>query len=475
MSKGNSAAPGGMLSLPAVLAFASVSIPIAALQLALSVHLPRYFATSIGLELAIVGAAFGIVRLIDIPIDAMIGVAMDRTRTRFGRYRLWMLLGAPILMAGFYMLLAAPDGVGLGYLVTWLLVMYLGYSGVYLAHLAWAARLAPSYKQRSRVFGAVTGLGVVGAMAVLLIPVVMGELGSTEAEGIRAMIWFIIGAVPVTAFVVLATTREHIAKDHSVNFKARDYLALITRGNVLRLLAADFFVTLGPGWMAALYLFYFRDSRGFSIAEANILLMIYIAAGFAGAPLTAWLANRISKHRALMVNTTIYSSGLMVLPFLPAGNFLIFAPLMFIVGGMAAGFAVMIRALAGDIADELRLESGREWMGLIYAVTNATTKLAQAGAVLFTFNFALTAVGYQAKEGAVNTPEAIRGLELAYIVGPIVFVMLAGLCFVGYRLSADRHEDIRRQLEERDALAEGGSVLESMAGDPEFPPVRTRT
>jgi glycoside/pentoside/hexuronide:cation symporter, GPH family len=467
------AAPPGQLPLAGVLAFASVSIPIAALQLAISVHLPRYFASSIGLELAVVGAAFGIVRLIDIPIDAGIGVAMDRTRTAFGRYRLWMLVGAPVLMAGFYMLLNAPSGVGLGYLVMWLLVMYLGYSGVYLSHLAWGARLAPTYQQRSRIFGAITGLGVIGAMAVLLIPVVMGQQGYTEAQGVRAMIWFIIGATPVTAFIVLASTRETIAKDHSSGFKAADYFTLFRRGNVLRLLAADFFVTLGPGWMAALYLFYFRDSRGFSIAEANVLLMIYIAAGFAGAPFTAWLANRISKHRALMFNTTCYSIGLMILPFLPAGSFVIFAPLMFIVGAMAAGFTVMIRALAGDIADELRLDSGREWMGLIYAVTNATTKLAQAGAVLFTFNFALTAVGYQAKEGAVNTPDAVRGLELAYIVGPIIFVMIAGGCFIGYRLSADRHAEIRRKLSERDAIAEGGNITETLAGDPEFPAVRS--
>lgn len=461
------------LSLPAVLAFASLSIPIAALQLAISVHLPRYFASSIGLELAVVGTAFGLVRLIDIPIDAGIGVAMDRTRTAFGRYRIWMLCGAPILMLGLYMLLAAPGGVGLVYLVGWLLVMYLGYSGVYLSHLAWGARLAPDYSQRSRIFGAITGLGVAGAMAVLLIPILMGGRGFSEAEGIRAMIWFIIGATPLAAIVVLLSTRETIAKDHATGFKARDYLTLLRRGNMLRLLSADFFVTLGPGWMAALYLFYFRDSRGFSIGEANLLLMIYVIAGFAGAPFTAWLANRISKHRALMTNTTLYSLGLMALPFLPAGNFLIFAPLMFVVGAMAAGFTVMIRALAGDIADELRLESGREWMGLVYAVTNATTKLAQAGAVLFTFNFALTAVGYQAKEGAVNTPEAIRGLELAYIVGPIIFVMIAGACFFGYRLSATRHAEIREKLAERDAIAEGGNVLEALAGDPEFPPVRS--
>lgn len=469
------AAPAGSLSLAGVLSFASLSIPIAALQLAIAVHLPRYFATSIGVELVVVGLAFSLVRLIDIPIDAAMGVAMDRTRTRFGRYRVWMFLGAPVLMLGFYMLLSASEAVGLAYLVGWLLVMYLGYSCVYLAHLAWAGRLAPSYEQRSRIFGAVTGLGVLGAMGVLLIPVVASEMfGASEADGVRAMIWFIIGAVPVTAAIVLFSTRERIARDHGAHFRARDYLALLTRPNMLRLLAADFCVTLGPGWMAALYLYYFRDSRGFSIAEANLLLLIYIAAGFAGAPLTAWLANRISKHRALIVNTTVYSLGLIVLPFLPAGDFAIFAPLMFIVGGVAAGFTVMIRAIAGDIADELRLESGREWMGLVYAMTNATSKLAQAGAILFTFNFALVAVGYNAKEGAANTPAAIQGLELAYILGPIVFVMVAGGCFLGYKLSADRHADIRRQLAERDALAEGGSIMEALSGDPEFPAARTQ-
>ena len=107
MPQAKSAAPRANLSLPSVLSFASASIPIQALVLAISVHLPRYFASHVGLELAVVGAAFGIVRLIDIPIDAGIGVAMDRTRTGFGRYRIWMLGGAPVLMAGLYMLLQA--------------------------------------------------------------------------------------------------------------------------------------------------------------------------------------------------------------------------------------------------------------------------------------------------------------------------------------------------------------------------------
>jgi len=462
VSKGN--ASSGPLSLAAVLAFASASIPIAALQLAATVHLPRYFASHIGLSLALVGGAFAFVRFIDIPIDALIGVAMDRTRTRFGRYRVWMAMGAPILMFALYMLLISPEGVGRGYLIGWLLVMYLGYSGVYLSHLAWAGRLAPTYQERSRIFGAITGLGVAGAMGVLLIPIIVTSQGGTDAAGVQMMMWFMIIAAGLTALLVVTSSPERIAQDHGSGFKVADYIALLKRGNVIRILAADFFVTLGPGWMASMYLFYFKDSRGFDTLQANVLLMIYIAAGFVGAPFTAWLGNKLSKHRALMVTTTIYSLGLIAVPLLPAGNFVAFVPGMFLVGAMAAGFTVMIRAITADIADEIRLENGREWMGLMYAITVATTKLATAGAIFLTFNV-LAAVGYQAKEGSTNTPEAIRGLELAYIIGPIVFVMIAGACFIGYKLSAQRHAEIRRLLEERDAQNDPAAALESITGE----------
>ncbi len=464
MSNGNKVAANDALSLPAVMAFASGHIPIAALSLAISVHLPRYFASELGLALTVVGASFALVRFVDIPIDAGLGLAMDRTRTRFGRYRVWMALGAPILMFALYMLLSSPEGVGQGYLFGWLLVMYIGYSGVYLSHLAWAGRIAPTYKERSRVFGAITGLGVFGAMFVLLIPVYLTSQGSTDAESVRAMIWFIIGATGLSTLLVVVVSPEKIAKDQPTRFELKDYWALLTRPNILRLLAADLFVTLGPGWMAAIYLFYFTDSLGFTLAQSNLLLMIYIGAGFLGAPLAAWLANRISKHRALMVNTTVYSLGLILLPTMPKGDFLIFSLVMFLVGAMAAGFTVMIRAITADIADEIRLESGREWMGLMYAMTTATSKLAAAGSILLTFSV-LAAVGYQAKAGTVNTPEAIRGLELAYIIGPIFFVMIAGACFIGYNLTAARHAEIRRQLDEQDALVDPGAAMESLTGE----------
>lgn len=456
---------GARLSLADSLAFASTQIPVGALALAISVHMPRYFASTLGLSLTLVASAFGLVRLIDIPLDPLLGLAMDKTRTRLGRYRSWTLAGVPAMVGGLYMLIHAPPTVGRLYLVGWLLVMYLGYSILLLSSLAWAACLATKYAERSRLFGVFTALGVAGATAVLVVPVIMQKLGHTDGEGVQAMIWFIILATPISAAILLWRIPEAPIREHAQGrFRLADYGALLTRGNVLRTIGADLCCNLGPLWMATIYLFFFKESRGFDTTSANLLLLIYLAAGFAGAPLTARLANRIGKHHALMVNTTVYSLTLITLIFLPKGQFLAAIPTMFVTGAMASGMQVMCRALTGDISDEIRLEGGRDWMGLMYALTNTTTKIAGAASVLLTFNV-LAALNYDAREGAVNTPEAIRGLELAFLIGPIGFVMLGGACFLGYRLSAERHGEIRRELEARDALYEEAPGLQALTGE----------
>jgi Na+/melibiose symporter-like transporter len=442
------------LSLPALLAFASTNIPIFALQVALSVHLPRYFASHMGLSLAAVGAAFALVRAIDIPVDPALGLLMDRTRSRLGRYRPWALAGPPVLMAALYLLMHPPGAVSEAYLVAVLLMMFLGYSAMFLAQLAWAASIAPSYQARSRIFAVIGGLGVVGAIAVLIVPVVLQRLGYSDAQGVEAMIWFVIVSAPLTTVAMVARTPERIAPEAEQRFGLADYARLLARRNVLRLLVSDLCIQLGPNWMAALYLFYFTTRRGFDAGQANLLLLIYVAAGFAGAPITASLAARLEKHGALIACTTTYALAVLATPFIPRGAFAVAAPMMLLAGAAFTGFLVSLRALAADIADEVRLETGREWTGLIFALMNATTKLASAAGIFLTFRV-LAQVGFDPHEGAVNSQAALRGLERAFLSGPVAFVLVGGLVFVGYRLDHRRHADIRRQLEAREAPLAG--------------------
>jgi Na+/melibiose symporter-like transporter len=454
----------GRLPLGLTLAFAATALPLQALAIAVAVHLPAYFAASIGVELAIVGAAFGLARMIDVPIEPMLGLAMDRTRTRWGRYRFWTMVGAPFLVAGLLLLLQADHMVGTTGLVAFLLVMYLGSSTLLLSHSAWASTLAKSYDDRARLFGVMTAVGVAGAVSVLLFPIVMEQLDYSDTEAVRAMIWYLIGLTPVAVLIVIWRTPETVMRDApGARFRLRDYAELVFDRNMSRVIVADLALGMGPGWMAALYLFYSRDFMGFTSGQANILLLVYIVAGIVGAPSLAWLATRIGKHRAVMVAAVIYSLLLFSLPFLPKGSLLAAAPTMFFTGFMAASFNVLTRAMTADVADEMRLRQGKERGGLLYALTTLTNKIAAGAGIALTF-WVLGQTGYDPTR-ADNSPEAVRSLMLVFLAGPIVFVSLGAFSLLGYGLTPARAAETRRQLDARDAALMSAGALEGLTGE----------
>lgn len=458
------------LSMPGLLAFATPGLSIGALAVAVGVYLPRYYAVHFSLGLPVVGLAFMGVRLIDTVFDPLIGVAMDRTRSRLGRYRPWLAAGAPILMLAVFMLFNAPGAVSYAYLIGWLFIYYIGTSLITLSHASWASVIASKYHERSRVFGAIQLISIIGATIALILPIAMARHdGSSGSGDVGAMGWFVFWVAPAGIGLALLRTPERIVPETAgERFRLRDYWEMISRPDMRRIIIAEFCLALGPGWMSALYLFYFHDARGFTIANASLLLFIYIVAGVAGAPSLSFVATRLGKHRTLMCASTGYSLGLVALAFLPRANFLLAAIFMFAMGFLASGFPLLDRAMVADVGDAVRLEQGKSRIGLLYAMI--TTVLKVAGALSIGLSFTVLGwIGYQPKEGAANTPAAIHGMELVYLIGPVVFVMLGGACFIGYKLDSRRHGEIRAELDLRDAMMPTAPVLESLSGEQTVP------
>ena len=454
------------ISWPRLFAFSLPGLGLGGLAVALSVYLPRFYATNIGLSLQAVGVAFMAVRLVDMCFDPVIGVIMDHTRTRLGRYRVWLLGGAPLLAIPVYMLFLAPAGVSLLYLIAWLFIYYLGTSVIALAHASWASVVASKYHDRSRVFGAIQVISTIAAAAVLIAPILI----SNSVRATHYMGWSIVIAIPFGILVASLFTPERIVANHSAEKVTwRDYWEIVSWPEMRRIAAAAFCLTLGPGWMSAMYLYYFTESRGFSFRTASALLLLYIAAGVLGAGALSWLASRLGKHRTLMIASTGYSLGLILIALMPKGALVPASILMFVLGFLASGFVLLGRAMCADAGDAIRLAKGKHQQGLLYAMMTSVEKIASALSIGLTFTI-LGAVGYQAKEGAHNTPAAIHNLELVYILGPIFFVMLGGACYIGYKLDHKRHAEIRAALDERDAQIGPAAVLETLGGDIVMPP-----
>ena len=162
------------------------------------------------------GAAFSVVRLVDICMDPLFASIMDRSRTRLGRYRPWLLISAPLIMAASYMLFMAEPGVSAAYLVGWLIVLYAGMSIMILSQAAWGATLATDYDERARLYGIIQGMAVLGTVLVLLLPLVMaGRAPKGPASGVHVMGWFIMIITPLTvALACLATPERSRAAHH---------------------------------------------------------------------------------------------------------------------------------------------------------------------------------------------------------------------------------------------------------------------
>lgn len=430
-------------------AFAGPTLPLAALGLPIVVYLPEYYANSLGLPLAAVGAAFMGVRLLDILFDPIMGGIMDRTRSRWGRFRPWLAAGAPLLILATWMLFMAERGVGVGYLWFWLIVIYAGMSICVLAHTAWAAVLSSDYNQRSRIYSWWQAGNVVGMILVLVLPPLLESVaGGDHATGIQAMGWFIIILLPLTIGASLARVPEPVAPVERHRAGLREYVGLLKRPTVQRVLVADLLLGLAPGITGALFFFYFERVKDFDKAEAGILLLIYFLSALVCAPVWTALARRMGKHRALTVAGVVYAVVQMAIVILPPGAFWLAVPGLILAGLPFSAGPFLLRSMLADISDEERLATGADRTGLLYAVLAGTAKLGYALAVGITF-VSLDLLGFNA-QGAGDPQSGLLGLQLLFAIAPAVMGLLAAWVCFGYPLDARRHAEIREQLAVRD-------------------------
>ncbi len=443
-------------------AFAAPCLPLAGLGLPLVVYLPEFYASELGLSLSQVGLAFAAVRILDMAFDPFIGGVMDGTRSRFGRFRPWFAVAAPILMLATAMLFMAKPGVTTVYLWTWLLVLYAGVSISSLSQLAWGAAISPEYNERSRIYAWWQGGNVVGMILVLTLPALLPHFGvSGHAAAVGAMGWFVVLLLPLTVGLAVWKVPEPTVTVAREKSGFGEYFKLLKRPSVARILIVDFLVGTGPAITGALFFFYFVRAKGFEKSTASLLLLVYFIGGLAGAPIWTWLAHKIGKHRALAVSSLFYAAVTLGSLAIPHGNVPVGGLMMFMAGITYAAGAFLLRAMMADVGDEVRLDTHVERTALLYALLSGTVKIGSALAVFVTFSL-LGMMGFdpKAKTGDAGLP----GLMAMFTVLPAALAITASAIVAGFPLTAARHGEIRDALAARDLAA----AAPEMGQDPLF-------
>lgn len=431
--------------------YGSLGFPLALLGYPLGIWLPRAYDTYIGIDTAMVGAIIVVAAIFDAITDPAMGYASDSFRSRWGRRRAWVLVGAPFLALALYFLLNPEKGSTVLYLGAWFVFLRLGTTMLGVPYAAWGMELSGEYNTRTRIQSAreiFVLLGLIGAAAVpALVESIHGD-AATAVQVLNAYTWLAVPLLLIITVLVVWRVPEPPPRTNEGKVRFLQSLGLMYQNKIyLRVISIEFLVGGGEAFRNALSLYFMQDYIG--APRAGTLYLVYFLFGLAAIPVWNLLARRYGKHRSLSAAIVLVGAVSIAIFTLDYGQVWPFYVLFAIKGFCFGSFAYLPRAMLADVIDLDTLKSGDARTGGYYSIYGFMTKVAQS--IGGTSLIALAIVGYDTAIDASNGPTELLYLGVLYAIVPTVLFSLAlYLCWT-WPLTAGKHAQLQRLLEAKEA------------------------
>ncbi|WP_162627712.1 MFS transporter [Erythrobacter sp. KY5] len=394
-------------------------------------------------------------RVFDAVTDPVMGVIADRTRTRWGRYRPYLLFGAlPFGLTGFA-IFAAPD-MSTGWLLVWAYITYgltmLAFTAVNVPYSGLLGVISPSAKQRANVtayrmfFSGLAGI-VVGVLATTLIREFGGD---DERTGIMVTMG-VFAAVSVVIYIVtFATTKERIPAVPTNTAIRRDLATLFRTGAWICVVVAAVFGVLSIASRASTARFFFKYVAGddgtpvFLFLDRFGLFLTALAVGqVSGVILGFLLQRKFEKSHLILAGGAIKVVGITAFAMVPLDAIWPQTLAQYFVG-LGFGFLMVLSfSMFTDIAEYIDWKSGQQMTGLTVSASIFGVKVG-TGLGAFAPGIALELTGFvpQGEQSA----EALAGINFAFAILPALALLPAGVAMVFYRLSHSVMDEVERDL-----------------------------
>ncbi len=435
------------ISRSTVWIYGSVSLPLAILGYPIGVWIPRLYSTEMGVSLSLIGWVIFSAAIFDALSDPVMGFFSDKTQTRWGKRRPWMVVGVPIYMFAVWMLLNPSIGVTVVYLGVFFIMLRASTTIFGLPYAAWGLELSAQYHTRTLIQSAREKYVMVGLMTASFIVLLSQELwNDISASFVLSNFSIVIVTIlPLTAFLVVWRVPE-VPVVSVPKTSLKESLGMMYKNKLFsRLLAIEFLIAGGENFRNTLSLFFIQDYIG---AEGiGRLYVIYFGVGLAAIPVWDLIARKFGKHISLagaMIFVGAVSLGCFSLDYGQVTEFYV----LFALKGFCFGaFAYLPRAMLADVVDLDTVRSGHARPASYFSILGFVTKCAASfGGLSLPI---LSLVGFSAASGSVNGPDELRWLGILYAVVPTaVFVVALYLCAT-WPLTANMHARVQRLVEKR--------------------------
>lgn len=424
---------------------------------AFNLFLSFYYTDVVGIKnAAAVGTLLSTIPILVALLNPVIGAVADRTNTRWGKFRPWILWGAlPYGVLG-YVMFTNPDFGPAGKLVyayvTYTL-MLIAYAAINTPYGALMGVMSPSSTDRTSLSSYRFACAFLGALLIgWLVPVLKGWLtpaGGTPADGFRnTMAIFAVLSVGMFLYTFFNTRERVAAPVNQRTSLARDVRDLGHNWPWLVLFFVAFLNLANVGLRSGAGIYYFKYNIGNETALGAFNFVGFLCF-ILGALATKLFTARFSRRKLMIGLTIINALGIGGCYFADPHNL----PLLYalnIIGCFAAGpTPAIVWSLYADTADYGEWKFGRRATGLIFSATVMVQKigLAIGGGMI---GWLLSHYGYVAN--AVQTPRALHGINLLFSLLPGGFALLAGLAVVFYTLDEPQVKQIELDLAARKAV-----------------------
>jgi Na+/melibiose symporter-like transporter len=430
-------------------AYSLPALPVAFIYLPLPILIPPFYSQQLGLSLTTLAAFLLMAKVFDFVIDPVLGRLSDRTRTRWGRRRPWMVAGAPLMMLGSALLFLPPQGIDGWYLLASIMTVYLGASMLGLAYSAWGAEVVQTYHGRARLAGFREVATLVGTLLAAGIPSITAIWGHGIDRFTMSIIgWGVLLLTPPTVWAALRWVPDPpVPVASEAEPPLREMIAQVYHNLPFRMLCIAFTVlTIGITITNSILVFFITHYLAQPTLVGPVLGLSFLSV-LLFVPVWVRISRRIGKHRAAAISLLIAVVGSAVFAFmLRPGDGYWYLGLMVALGAASAAFLTLPVGIMGDVIDYDTMKNGEQRGGVFFGVWAFAQQVAPAIGIGISLPL-LDWVGF--KPTGASAPEALQALRYLYCFGPLPFYLIGAFLLLRFPIDARRHEIIRRRLDAR--------------------------
>lgn len=445
----------------------------------ISTYLLIFYTDIFGITALAAGAMLGLSRLCDAFLDPVIGMIADRTRSRWGKFRPFLLWGCvPLALAGF-LTFTVPDFGAKGKLI-WAYLTFnalmLIYTTINIPYTAMLGVISPNPNERTALssikFVGAFAAGIIVSATLLPMAKVGGWLGATTVQHGWQMSFAIYGIAAIIFFlIVFFNTKERVLPPKAQKTSlGKDLGDLVTNRPWLILLATTITFILFVALRGNVTAHYFK----YYVGSQTLTLPSFLPKSIAGTQVWGWeslvsafnTSNQVLSligvmmvpFFARMVGRKMAFIILFVIAILSTASFFVLKPdqLLLIYGINAIGsitggpLSALLWAMYADTADYAEWKTGRRATGLIFSASIFAQKQGWGVSGGFTL-ILMSSLGFVANQ--VQTPGSLHGLvELMSIFPAALGVLSLMILMFLYPLNEKRMSEIAAELKTRRAL-----------------------